>query len=170
MQSQKSCKYVSEDAITEWAKGCKGKEAEFIKSIASILHKDYKTMSFKAFEDKMAWDADEYEVSLKKGTDRTETVDFVVGLVNHQMLMVEAKLNVVNVDNLKREIEDKIIHTKRYLVSSTTFRSCAIPSIVLLGNKKNNIEQNINKFMRLRSYKRDIQAMSLDSFYEKYFG
>ena len=63
MQSQKSCKYVSEDAITEWAKGCKGKEAEFIKSIASILHKDYKTMSFKAFEDKIAWDADEYEVS-----------------------------------------------------------------------------------------------------------
>lgn len=106
MQSQKSCKYVSEDAITEWAKGCKGKEAEFIKSIASILHKDYKTMSFKAFEDKIAWDADEYEVSLKKGTDRTETVDFVVGLVNHQMLMVEANLNVVNVDNLKREIED----------------------------------------------------------------
>lgn len=169
MQSPNSCKYESEDAITEWANGCNGKEVEFIKPIATILHKDYKKMSFKVFEDKMAWDADEYEVVLKKGGDRAETIDFVVGLANHQLLMVEAKLNVVKVDNLKQEIEEKIIHTKRYLVSSTTFRSCATPSIVLLGNKKNNIQQNINKFMRLRSYKRDIQAMSLDTFYERYF-
>ena len=103
MQSPNSCKYESEDAITEWANGCNGKEVEFIKPIATILHKDYKKMSFKV------------------------------------------------------------------LVSSTTFRSYATPSIVLLGNKKNNIQQNINKFMRLRSYKRDIQAMSLDTFYERYF-
>lgn len=169
MQDQNNCKYESVEAITEWADGCNGRESEFIKPISCILHKDYKKMSFKMFDGKMAWDADEYEVAIKKGGDRMETVDFVVGLVNHQLLMVEAKLNVEKVDNLKGEIEKKIANTRQYLVSSITFRSLANPSVVLLGNKKNNIQQNINKFMRLRSYKRDIQPMSLNDFYKSYF-
>ena len=117
----------------------------------------------------MAWDADEYEIALKKGTDRTETVDFVVGMANGQLLMVEAKLDVINVDNLKGEIEDKIKHTRNYLVSSTNFNSCVSPSVLLFGNKKNNIQRNINKFRRLRNNKTDILPMSVNDFYNRYF-
>lgn len=134
-----------------------------------ILHKDYKKLKCTQFEDKYAWDADAYEIALKKGSDRSETVDFVVGLFNNQLLMVEAKLEVENVDNLKGEIEKKINHTKGYLVSSSNFNSCACPSVVLFGNKKKNIQRNINKFRKLRNNKTDIVPMSLDDFYTRYF-
>ena len=171
MLSENKCIYQSDDCIREWAKGCSGKPdpEDFIRSIESILKKDYKRVSFTDFKDKKAWDADQYEVALKKGTDRAETVDFVVGMANGQLLMVEAKLDVVNVENIKREIENKIQHTRTYLVSSTNYKSCASPSVVIFGNKKNNIQRNINKFMRLRSNKKDIRPMSLSDFYQRYF-
>ncbi len=171
MPSENKCIYQSEDCIRKWAKGYSGKlnPEGYIRSIETILKKDYKRQSFTDFKDKKAWDADQYEIALKKGTDRSETVDFVVGMVNGQLLMVEAKLDVVNVENLKREIENKIQHTRTYLVSSTNYKSCASPSVVIFGNKKNNIQRNINKFMRLRSNKRDIRPMSLSDFYQRYF-
>lgn len=171
MQNQNKCIYLSDDCIREWAKGCCGKPIveNFIHSIETILKKDYKNISFKMFQDKMAWDADEYEIALKKGTNRTETVDFVVGMANGQLLMVEAKLDVVNVENLKSEIEDKIKHTRNYLVSSTSFNSCVSPSVLLFGNKNNNIQRNINKFRRLRNNKTDILPMSISDFYNRFF-
>ena len=171
MQMQNNKILHSNDSIVLWAGGISGTPVaeRFICSIETILHKDYKNLSCSCFREKNAWDADSYEIALKKGTNQTETVDFVMGLTNGQLVMVEAKLDVVNVDHLAGEIEEKIKKTKRYLVSSTTFKSCAKPSVVLFGNKKNNIQRNINKFRRLRQSKTDIIPMSLSDFYTNYF-
>ena len=122
--------YTSKDCIEIWANSCSQQPSprNYIYSIETILHKDYKKLSCTEFSDKYAWDADAYEIACKKGTKRDETVDFVVGLENGQLLMVEAKLDVENVTNLKGEVERKISHTKSILVTSLHFKSCATPS------------------------------------------
>ena len=82
--------------------------------------------------------------------------------------MVEAKLDVKNVDNLKGEIEAKIKHTRGYLVSSTNLHTILRPSIVLFGTK--NFYQLSTRFRKMRSNKTDIVPMTLDAFYQKYLG
>lgn len=59
-------------------------------------------------------DLDEIEVILKSKCDgRCETMDFCIGLVSRQMLLVEAKFRVVQPRNLKkRDLEDKIRYSK----------------------------------------------------------
>ena len=91
----------------------------------------------------------------------------VIGLNFGEMLMVEAKIDVQNVDNIKGEIEEKICHTKSYLVSSVNYKKNVIPSIVLFGQK--NFERLSSRFRRLRSNKTDIKPMTLPLFYKNYF-
>ena len=161
--------YTSKDCIEIWANSCSQQPSprNYIYPIETILHKDYKKLSCTEFSDKYAWDADAYEIACKKGTKRDETVDFVVGLENGQLLMVEAKLDVENVTNLKGEVERKISHTKSILVTSLHFKSCATPSVVLFGGK--NLERNIRRYRNMRNNKTDIVPMSLSDFYKRYF-
>lgn len=62
-------------------------------------------------------DLDKIEVILKsKCSSRCETMDFCIGLVTRQMLLVEAKLRVVEPRNLKKgALEDKIRYSKALL-------------------------------------------------------
>lgn len=158
----------SKTYIMDWADGCflRPCVTGYIHPASDILHHDYPKLKCDYFNKIYAWDADSYEKSVHKHQN-TETVDMVFGLDYGKMLMVEAKLDVQNVDNIKGEIEDKINHTRSYLVSSTKLRSIANPSIVLFSHVK--FEQLSSKFRRLRSYKTDIKPMTISSFYKDYF-
>lgn len=54
MPSENKCIYQSEDCIRKWAKGYSGKlnPEDYIRSIETILKKDYKRQSFTDFKDK----------------------------------------------------------------------------------------------------------------------
>ena len=155
--------------IQHWASGCTGSPcvSDFISSVPEILHHDYPHDSFKEFNDVYAWDADSYE-HRKYGSNSSETVDMVFALDYGKMLMVEAKLKVQHVDNIKGEVEAKIKHTREYLVSSTNFKKVQEPSIVLFGQR--NFQVLSNRYRRLRNYKTDIIPMTVSGFYKKYFG
>ena len=171
MQALKGNKYKDKKSICKWAADTSLpiSPQNFIRCISDILHDDYKKLKCPCFDETFAWDADEFEIELKKGKDRSrsETVDFVVGLENGQLLMVEAKLSVSNVDNIKGEVEKKIEHTRHYLVSSYAFTSCYKPSIVLFGPK--DIERNIRRYRNMRNSQTDIVPMSVEKFYNTFF-
>jgi len=158
----------SRDYIQQWADGSSISPCvtDYIVPVSNILHRDYPKLKCDYFNDIYAWDVDCYEKNKHK-YQNSETVDMVFALKAGVMLMVEAKLDVRNVDNIKGEIESKINYTRNYLVSSTNFKSISNPSIVLFGQK--NFEQLSSRFRRLRSNKTDIKPMTLPSFYDVYF-
>ena len=108
----------SKKYIEHWAIGCSCTPcvADYISSVSEILHRDYPKENLRAFDKIYAWDADRYE-NKKYGNQSSETVDLVFGLDYGQILMVEAKLSVQNVENIKGEVEAKIKHTREYVVS-----------------------------------------------------
>lgn len=154
--------------IENWAAGCTSQTcvADFITTVSTILHHDYRTLKCKQFDKIYAWDADGYEHKIH-GHQCIETVDMVFGLDYGKMLMVEAKLKVQNVDNIKGEVETKINNTRQYVVSSTNFKSIVKPSIVLFDQK--NFHTLYNRFRRLNNNRTDIKPMTLSSFYKEYF-
>ena len=159
----------SKEYIKHWADGCSLRPcvADYITTASDILHHDYRSLKCSEFDDIYAWDADGYEHK-KYGSNSSETVDMVLGLAYGDLLMVEAKLDVKNVDNIKGEVEAKINHTRGYLVSSTNFHKVLQPSVVLFGTK--NFNQLYTRFRKMRSNKTDIVPMTLIAFYQKYFG
>lgn len=60
------------------------------------------------FDQEIALNLDKVEILAKKGTLRDKTVDFVVCLEKDWLLLVEAKLEVENVANIAKTIQDKI--------------------------------------------------------------
>lgn len=158
----------SKEYIRYWAEGCSIRPcvADYITTVSDILHRDYRNLKCSDFDDIYAWDADGYEHK-KYGSHSSETVDMVLGLDYGEVLMVEAKLDVKNVDNIKGEIEAKVKHTRSYLVSSTKLHKILQPSIVLFGTK--NFYQLSTRFRKMRSNKTDIVPMTLSAFYQKYF-
>lgn len=162
-------KNKSRDYIEDWAAGCTMRPcaADYISSVSDILHRDYHNLECRDYSDIYAWDADGYEHK-KYGHQSSETVDMVFAMDYGKMLMVEAKLNVRNVDNIKGEVEDKISHTRNYIVSSTSFRSLITPSVVLFGQKR--FHEFYNRFRRLNNNKTNIKPMTISSFYKEYFG
>ena len=162
-------KNKSKEYIQHWADGCSIRPcvADYITTASDILHRDYRSLKCSDFDDIYAWDADGYEHK-KYGSNSSETVDMVFGLDYGDVLMVEAKLDVKNVDNIKGEIEAKVKHTRSYLVSSTNLHTILQPSIVLFGTK--NFYQLYTRFRKMRSNKTDIVPMTLSDFYKKYFG
>lgn len=158
----------SREYIKHWADGCSIRPcvADYITTASDILHHDYRNLKCSDFDDIYAWDADGYEHK-KYGSNSSETVDMVFGLDYGDVLMVEAKLDVKNVDNIKGEIEAKVNHTRSYLVSSTNLNKIMQPSIVLFGTK--NFYQLSTRFRKMRSNKTDIVPMTLNAFFKEYF-
>ena len=159
----------SKKYIEHWAIGCSCTPcvADYISSVSEILHRDYPKENLRAFDIIYAWDADRYE-NKKYGNQSSETVDLVFGLDYGQILMVEAKLSVQNVENIKGEVEAKIKHTREYVVSSDNFKKVVEPSIVLFGQKR--FHELYTRYRRMRNNKTDIVPMTLSAFHDKYFG
>lgn len=157
----------SKTYLEDWAKGCQNCSivSKYIENVSKILHRDYKRLKCSQFDDIYAWDVDSYEKAKNKHHNE-DTVDMVFALDYGDLLMVEAKLDVHNVDNLKGEVEAKIAHTRCYLLSSTNCKTIR-PSVVLFGDK--NFNQMYSRYRKMRSNKTDIIPMTLSSFYQKYF-
>ena len=165
----KNCnKNKSKAYIENWAAGCTMRPcvSDYISSVSAILHRDYPNLICSDYNNIYAWDADGYEHK-KYGHQSSETVDMVFAMDYGKMLMVEAKLDVRNVDNIKGEVENKINHTRDYIVSSTNFKSIMYPSVVLFGQKR--FHELYNRFRRMNNYKINIKPMTLTSFYKEYF-
>lgn len=158
----------TKENIEYWAAGCTLHPcvSDYIKTVSIILHRDYPKLKCQDFDQIYAWDADSYE-KVKNKCHNAETVDLVMGLDKGKMLLVEAKLDVKNVDNLKGELEAKIRHTKDYLVSSDNFRGLISPSIVLFSH--DNFEVKKTRFRKMRNNKVDINPMTLSTFFDSYF-
>ena len=164
-----SCKKnMTRAYIEDWASGCSMHPcvADYISSVSDILHRDYRSLKCFEFDDIYAWDADGYEHK-KYGHQSSETVDMVFAMDFGKMLMVEAKIDVRNVDNIKGEIEAKINHTRDYLVSSTNFKTIMTPSVVLFGQKR--FHELTTRFRRMNNNKTNIKPMTIVAFYKEYF-
>lgn len=155
----------SKDYISYWAKGCSltPRVSKYIDSVSNILHKDYPKLRCDCFNGIFAWDSDSFEKAMRKSIS-SNTVDMVLSLNPGMMIMIEAKLDVENVQQLKGEIETKIQKTKDYLVSSTSFVCCVNPSIVLFSS--DNFERKKTRYRKMRSNKTDIVPMTISSLYD----
>lgn len=155
----------SKDNIFYWADGCRLTPcaSKYIDTISNILHKDYPKLRCDCFDGIYAWDSDAFEKGKRKSRS-SNTVDMVLSLNPGMMLMVEAKLDVENVQQLKGEVEYKIQKTKEYLVSSTSFVCCINPSIVLFSS--DNFERKKTRYRKMRCNKTDIDPMTIAAFYD----
>lgn len=99
------------------------------------------------FTNEVALNLDKVEIQLKKGiASRKETVDFVVGLEKKWLLLVEAKFDADNVENITKSIKGKITHSKQ-LLQTDNFVHLEKSIIVLLSNV--GFEVKSNKLRRL---------------------
>lgn len=89
--------------------------SRFLKHIVEILVKEgHKQKS--AFKKEKAIDLDAVETVLNKGINKGRTVDFVTGLSDNTLLLVEAKFNAKTALNIRAtEIRSKIAHSKDIL-------------------------------------------------------
>jgi hypothetical protein len=158
----------TKENIEFWAAGSNLRPcvSDYIATATEILHRDYPKLKCKNFDQVYAWDADTYE-KVKNKCWNSETVDLVFGIDKGKLLLVEAKLDIKNVDNIKGEIELKIRHTKDYLVSSNNFRCIVYPSIVLFGQE--GFYSKYNRFRKMRNNRGDIVPKTLSDLFNLYF-
>lgn len=151
--------YVSGDSIMQ----------NSLSQIKKILEKEH-CKEKTNFTDEMALNLDFVEIKRQKGTsERGNTVDFVVGLENKHLLLVEAKFQVKNVANIVSDILDKIDHSKRILTNNPNFISFYKQEIILLNNK--DFQQNYNKLRRMLISKSiTIEPQTISNFYNVFFG
>ena len=76
-----------------------------------------------------------------------KTVDMVIGLENKKLLLVEIKLDCEKVDNIAKEILEKITYSKDMLKSNPVFVSFYNKILVLLNN--DNFEQKKRRLKNL---------------------
>lgn len=120
------------------------------------------------FDQEIALNLDKVEILVKKGTLRDKTVDFVVCLEQNWLLLVEAKLEVENVANIAKTIQDKIEHSKVLLRSCDNYIHSGESVIVLLNNKY--YQEQSNKLRRLLIAKNiNIKPYRVCDFYKEYF-
>ncbi len=86
------------------------------------------------FTTEIGIDLDQFEVDRNRGVgNQNNTMDFCIGLTTREMLLVEAKLRVVDPRNLKKtELENKIRHSKDLLIEHG--RPIAREKIFLFGS------------------------------------
>lgn len=163
----KDVKYLDNNAINDYVLGNRIMEKS-VKSIKEILRNE-KCRDKHKFSDEMALDLDQVEVETKRGTsDRNNTIDFVVGLENKQLLLVEAKFEVQNVSNIVSDFMDKLIHSKRILTNNPNIRSIYKKEIILLSKK--NFQQNYNRLRTmLASKSRTTEPQTVSIFYNTFF-
>lgn len=121
------------------------------------------------FTNELALDLDNVEIEMKKGTssDESNTVDFVVGLENKHLLLVEAKFEAKNMNNIASEIPKKIKHSKEILISNTKFTNIYSKIIILLNS--DNFQQNKRKLLNLLDNKISYSPMKVNEFYNTFF-
>lgn len=160
-------KYKDELSIRNFVAGNGIMEAsiDYIKCI--LQNEGYKNKK-KFFKNEIALNLDKVEILQKKGTLRDKTVDFVVGLDKDWLLLVEAKLDVDNVENITKCIFDKILHSKNILKSNINYIHSE--SIVIILLKDQNFQQQSNRLRKLLlAHTPNIKPLRVCDFYENYF-
>lgn len=139
---------------------------ESIQQIAEILRSEHCTDAH-PFTHQVALNLDAVECRLAKGHDQAKTVDFVVCLEKHCLLLVEAKFDVKTVQNIADTIFEKIRHSKDLLIAQGAIR--LHPTVVvLLSNAQ--FEQRRNKLQRLLLARAaTIKSLRVADFYQLYF-
>lgn len=159
--------YRGEKAIRDFAAGnsIMTKCLDFIQNI--LRNEKYREKQC-PFDQEIALNLDKVEILTKKGTLRDKTVDFVVCLEKDWLLLVEAKLEVENVTNIAKTIQDKIEYSKVLLHSCDNYIHSEESVIVLLNNK--NYQEQSNKLRKLLIAKNiNIKPYRVCDFYNEYF-
>lgn len=160
-------KYKDELSIRNFVAGNSIMEAniDYIKCI--LRNEGYKSKK-NFFKNEIALNLDKVEILQKKGTLRGKTVDFVVGLDKDWLLLVEAKLDVDNVENIMKGIFDKILHSMNILKSNINYVHSE--SIVIILLKDQNFQQQSSRFRKLLLARTsNIKPLRVCDFYEDYF-
>lgn len=160
-------KYKDESVIRNFASGIDQMEKS-INYIKCILQQEgYKNKKC-PFDQEVALNLDQVEILSRKGTLRDKTVDFVVGLEKDWLLLVEAKLDVENVENITKNIHEKIKHSLDILKSNINYIHAEDLVIVLL--KDQNFQQQSNRLRRLLLARTsNIRPLRVCDFHKDYF-
>lgn len=137
--------------------------------IVDILKKDYKNRRCIPFKGELAIDLDKVEIKLAahKGCERNCTVDFFICLKNESLLLVEAKLDVDNVNNISKSIKSKIDYSRSIILSKLIYNRIDAEVIVLLKDER--FHERSNRLKKLVSNNLNITPSRLNDFYEKFF-
>lgn len=167
LKSEQEVKFLDNTAINNYVLGDNIME-KAVKPIKEIL-KNEKCKEKHNFSYELALDLDQVEIETKRGTsERGNTVDFVVGLENKQLLLVEAKFAVKNVANIVTEYIDKLNHSRRILTDNPNIRSLYRKEIILLSQK--DFHQNYNRLRTmLASKSRTTEPQTVTDFYNVFF-
>lgn len=158
--------YRGNDSIERFASGNEGLKAclEPVRTI--LIAEGYEAKC--EFSDELALNLDKYEEAICKGLKRSPTVDFVLGLEREWLLLVEAKFRVSKMENIRRDLPDKIAHSKAILQSQDTFVHCMEAVVVLLKDK--DFQQRSNRLRKLLMPRcRQVRPMTVGTLYETYF-
>lgn len=138
-----------------------------LKTWVDLLKQEgYKQQS--PFKKQKAIDLDEVEQHLAAEKCGKEcTVDFVTGLSDKTLLMVEAKFNVQKVSNIsKTEIQSKIAHSKDLLMQECYAR-VATPVVILFND--NVCSRAKNELKRMFSGNPNIIIASVEDLHKRFF-
>lgn len=150
--------FVSGNSIME-------KSVEYIKD---ILNKEGYKAKKNFFNQEIALNLDMVESSTRKGFLRNKTVDFVVGLEKDWLLLVEAKLKVKKMENIAKDIHNKISHSRDMLKSCDTYVHSEDVVVVLL--KDQNFQQHSNHLRKLLlAHSKNIRPLRVCDLYKNYF-
>ena len=160
-------KYLDNTSIEKYASGdhIMSKSLEPIKSI--LIREKCKDKNIK-FSKELALNLDKVEIESQKGTSyRDSTVDFVLGLENKQLLLIEAKFESKSMDNIAGSISKKIKHSAEMLSSNPNFISLYNKYLILLDSEK--FHQNKNRLMSLLNNNPAFCPARVSDFYSMFF-
>ena len=150
--------YVSEDKVMRLC----------LEKIITILRREGCKEKNLKFTCEVALDLDKVEIENRKGTsNRDNTVDFVIGLGNKQLLLVEAKFDAKNMENVASDIPKKVKHSREILTCNPKFVSFYNKSLILLNSEK--FEQNKRKLLTLLNNQTSYAPMKVNEFYTTFF-
>lgn len=161
-------KYLDNTAILDYVSENRIMQQSLV-LIKKILHDEKCKERNLKFTDELALNLDKVEIEMKKGTssEESKTVDFVIGLENRLLLLVEAKFDAKNMDNVAREMPKKIKHSKEILVGNTKFIDLYHKTIILLSS--DNFEQNKTRLLNQLCNNTAYSPMNVKEFYSSFF-
>lgn len=167
LSNAKEVKFLDNSAISDYVSGDSVME-NAVKPIKEILKKE-NCKEKHNFSFEQALDLDQVEIENRRGTsNRGNTVDFVVGLENKQLLLVEAKFEVKNVANIVTDYIDKLNYSKRILNANINIRTIYKKEIILL--KQQYFQENYNRLRTmLASKSRTTEPQTVSIFYDSFF-
>jgi hypothetical protein len=171
MAGRSKCLYGGDGVIKELV-GAELKYKDCVQRLKDIL----KVEDCKAkhpFKREVALNVDAVEIIRSKGRDRSQTVDFVVGMDRNVLLLVEAKFNVKDVENIKaKEVYGKIKHSKELLSAFENFSHLRFQiddSTVILLSQTKQFQQQKNKLKRKFNNDPHIIPHNVFTFHVDYF-